>query len=779
MSGPGQANESSTPAREPDSPGPAPSAPRRRRWLRAFVLALALVVVLVTGAAAWLVLDPGLVRPVAERIATAATGRPVTIGTLDFRLLEGRVIIEATQVRVGQTTTERVSFSLSGMRSHARGEGVRFPNGSSLEQFRATLDLSVAGVPRISTVDATGAALVATRRAQSDPSGPPPLARLLIVPRILLGLGLERLVMHSGTIEYRGRSSVHTAGMSAVLSTAQDGLSIRGELLVAADAPPVPFDGTVRNPMDEDWEIDLRLTGDRIPMEGVRFMAGVLEPGPTVGTTLGRISNESRFLLSVRIARARIETVSVDFTFESPRASGTDAVSLEGVRFAARAVPDPAGWTVTGEVDWSRLPGGEDAERTPFVVRWSNGVPGSLRWTARRVAVPLLARLAGRTFGSGGTLGDSLERLRPTGTIDEVAAFGDPAAGGDSAPFWLSALVSGFGASAGEVQVSDARARVEFAGDEWRVRFVDDRLDVSLPSYRTAPYELTLRGELRVAVAQEDWTVRTAALELSAGGLKARLQGSLAAPLPGRPGVPRLDLEARLDDVPLADFAAVPSGSARRGIFPLVSPRGPFGPADRSGADGPAAIRGESPTPTATVRSKPGARSGMPTSPMRRDGRRQGSRKPDSFRAERCSSSRTSAARFSIPRSKAAPRESVTSRNRPAGSRSRCPVPARPRTSSNSSGPARSGPGTRARPGRFGRTVRQLPRCRWTSRTGVTPARGGSTPGARSSSTASPCASPGARPSSRRSAASSGSMPRALPEGLSSGVFAASRSRLT
>ena len=557
LSGPGQANESTAAGHASEPPGSAPPAPRRRRWLRALVLALALVLVLVSGAAAWLVLDPGLVRPFAERIATMATGRPVTVGTLDFRLLEGRVIIEATQVRVGQTTTERVSISLSGMRSHARGEGVRFPNGSSLEQFRATLDLSVAGVPRISTVDATGAVLVATRRAQSDPSGPPPLERLLIVPRILLGLGLERLVVHSGTIEYRGRKSVHSAGMTAVLATADDGLSVRGELLVAADAPPVPFDATVHNPMGDDWEIDVRLTGNRVPMEGVRFMAGVLEPGPTMGTTLGRISNESRFLLSVRIARARIETVSLDFTFEAPRVSGADAVSLEGVRFVARAVPDPAGWTVTGEVDWSRLPGGEDAEQTPFVVRWSNGVPGSLRWSARRVAVPLLARLAGRTFGSGSTLGDSLEGLRPAGMIDEIAAFGDPATGSDSAPFWLSALVSGFGASAGELRVSNARARVEFAGDEWRVRFVNDRVDASLPSFRTAPYELTLRGELRVEVAEEGWTVRTAGLEMGAAGLEARLQGSLAAPLPDRPGTPRLDLEARLDDVPLADFAAV------------------------------------------------------------------------------------------------------------------------------------------------------------------------------------------------------------------------------
>ncbi|MCY4451248.1 MAG: DUF3971 domain-containing protein [Immundisolibacterales bacterium] len=557
MSDPDQANASDAPAREPVPPAPAPSPPRRRQWLRALVLALALLVVLVAGAAGWLVLDPGLVRPIAERLATTATGRPVTIGTLDFRLLEGRVLIDATQVRVGQTTTERVSMSLSGMRSHARGEGVRFPNGSSLEQFRATLDFSVAGVPRISTVDATGAVLVAARRAQSDPSGPPPLARLLIVPRILLGLGLERLVIHSGAIEYRGRKSVHNAGVSVVLAAAQDDLSVRGELLVAENSPPVPFDGTVRNPMDEDWEIDLRLTGDRVPMEGVRFMTGVLEPGPTVGRTLERISNESRFLLSVRIARARIETVSLDFAFEAPQSSGTDPISLEGVRFLAHAVPDPAGWTVTGEVDWSGLPEGEGAEQTPFVVRWSNGVPGSLRWSARRVAVPILARLAGRTFGSGSAFGDALDRLRPAGMIDEIAGFGDPAAGGESAPFWLSALVSGLGASAGELRISDGRARVELAEGEWRVRFVDDRLDVSLPSFRSSPYEMTLRGELRVAIAEEGWTMRTAGLELGAAGLEARLEGSLAAPLSGRPGTPRLDLEARLDDVPLADLAAV------------------------------------------------------------------------------------------------------------------------------------------------------------------------------------------------------------------------------
>ena len=132
-------------------------------------------------------------------------------------------------MRVGQTTTERVSISLAGMRSHANGDGVRFPNGSSIGHFRASIDLSLTGPPRISTVDASDAVLVAARRSRSDRDGPPPFARLLIVPRILLGFGLQRLVLHSGELEYHGRSSTRSAGMTAVLHSTDRGLAFRGD----------------------------------------------------------------------------------------------------------------------------------------------------------------------------------------------------------------------------------------------------------------------------------------------------------------------------------------------------------------------------------------------------------------------------------------------------------------------------------------------------------------------------------------------------------------------
>ena len=141
---------------------------------------------------------------------TAATGRPVTIETLDLRFVDGRTVIEAHRVQVGRTTTERVSISLTGLRSHASGDGVRFPNGSSLEQFRASIDFSLAGRPRISTVDATGAVLVAGRRPAADPDAPPPLARLLIVPRILLRLGSSSASASNGSWCIPERSS--TAG---------------------------------------------------------------------------------------------------------------------------------------------------------------------------------------------------------------------------------------------------------------------------------------------------------------------------------------------------------------------------------------------------------------------------------------------------------------------------------------------------------------------------------------------------------------------------------------
>ena len=332
--------------------------------------------------------------------------------------------------------------------------------------------------------------------------------------------------------------------------------SFRGELLVAPEAPALPFDGAVRDPMTDDWGIDVRLHGDRVPMEGVRFLAGVLEPGPTVRAALRRISSETQFRLSGSVARGRIESATLDFTFFAPGKADDTGLSLEDVRFVANAVPDPAGWTVTGEVDWSRLPGGADAERSPFAIRWSNGVPGSLRWSARRVPVPLLAPLARNALPADHALRPALERLRPAGTIEELAAFGDPGGGGE-ASFWLSAVVSGFGATAGPWRVSETGARVEFVGGEWRVRFVNDRLHAAIPSLRSAPYELTLDGEVRIAPAGEGWAVHTGGLGFTLAGVAGRMAGSVATPLPDAGGAPVLDAELRLDDVALTDIGAV------------------------------------------------------------------------------------------------------------------------------------------------------------------------------------------------------------------------------
>ena len=352
----------------------ATASPWRRGWRRNLLLAIGGCLVALCAAVVWLALDPGLLRSAAEHVASAATGRPVSIEALDLRRVEGRTVIEARRVRIGQTTTERVSISLTGLRSQANGDGVRFPNGSSLEQFRASIDFSLAGRPRITTVDATGAVLVATRRPVNDPDGPPPLARLLVVPRLLLGLGLERIVVHSGALEYRGRTLTQSAGLTAVLERTDEGLAFRGELLVGPEVPALPFDGTVQNPMSDEWRIYTRLHGDQVPMEGVRFLAGVLEPGPTVRATLRRISSEAQFLLSGRVARGRIETATLDFTFDAPGKADDPGISLEDVRFVAQAIPDPAGWTVNGEVDWSRLPGG----RTQSGARSSSaGRPGS------------------------------------------------------------------------------------------------------------------------------------------------------------------------------------------------------------------------------------------------------------------------------------------------------------------------------------------------------------------------------------------------------------------
>ena len=527
--------------------------PRFRGWRRNVLLGLGGVLAVLIAAAGWVVLDPGVLRSAAEHFASGATGRPVVIGALDLRWVEGRAVIEARGVRVGQTTTERVSFSLTGLRSHANGDGVRFPNGSSIEHFRASVDLSLTGRPRVSTVDAAGAILVAARRTRSDAAGPPPLGRLLVVPRILLRLGLDRLVLHSGTIEYRGRSSTHSAGLTAVLDATDRDLAFRGEVLVGPGIPSLPFDGTVRDPMGDDWQIDFRLTGEDVPMEGVRFLAGVLEPGPTVRTTLGRISSRARFLLLVRLAGARIESADLDFTFGAREEAGESEINLEGVRLLARTVPDPGGWTVTGEVDWSRLSGGEGAERSPFTLRWSTGVPGSLRWSARRGPVSILARLAHNALPPGDPLRSTLERLHLAGTIDELAAFGDPGAS-DEPSFWLSAVVSGLEAGADEWRISDAGARIEFAEGQLRARFTGDRLDAGIPSFRSTPYELALQGEVRVADTESGWAVRTDGLQFALTGLAGRVVGSLAIPRADIEAAPLLEAEIRLDDVDLADL---------------------------------------------------------------------------------------------------------------------------------------------------------------------------------------------------------------------------------
>ena len=557
MSGKGSPDTASHPEHGPERAEKAAPSPPRRRWLRDVLAIVGGVVAVVFAVAVWIALDPGVLRPAAEYIVTAATGRSVAIGAIDFRLAEGRAVVEVRKVRVGQTTTERVNISLVGMRARVNGDGVRFPNGSSIDHFLASIDLSLTGRPRISTVDATGAVLVARRRPRSDSTGPPPLARLLVVPRILLGLGLERLVLRSGELEYHGLSSTWSAGMTAVLDATDEGLAFRGELLVGPGIPPLPFAGTVRDPMADDWRIDVRITGDQVPMAGVRFLAGVLEPGPTLRTTLRKLSSRARFLLSIGIARARIEASTLDFTFSAPGESDAAGISLEGVRFLAHTVPDPGGWSVTGEVDWSRLPGGKEAEPSPFAMRWTTGVPGSFRWSTRRVAVPLLAGVAGNTLPPGHALRPALERLELTGMINELAAFGNPGADDGETSFWLSALLSGFGATAGAWRISDAGARVEFAEGGWRVRFVDDRLHAGIPSFRSSPYELTLRGDVQVSDTETGWTAHTSGLGFVVAGLAGRIEGSLRVPRADSEAVPLLDSEIRLDEVALADIGTL------------------------------------------------------------------------------------------------------------------------------------------------------------------------------------------------------------------------------
>ena len=536
---------------------PAPVSPRRR-WLRRALLAVAGIVAVVGAAASWVALDPGLIRPLAERLASTASGRQVVIGELEFGMTGGRVVVEARDVRVGLTTTERVRFSLGGSRAHASGAGVLFPNGSYVDQFRATIELSLAGRPRIATVDAIGAVLVTARRPPtgSGPAGAPPFARLLVVPRILLGLGLERLVLHNGTLEYRGLSSEHTAGVSAILETTGHGLAVRGELAIAPHLPPVPFTGAVRAPMSDDWQIDLQLSGDGVPMESVRFLAGVIEPGPTVRTTLARLSSTAWFTLSVRLAQSRIEHATLDFTFAPPGGSADDGVDLDGIRIVTRATPDPAGWAVTGEIDWTRLPGGAKTEPSPFVLRWTAGVPGSLRWSARRLSIPLLSELAADNLPPDDPLRPVLERLQPVGTIDELAASGDPGAGGD-AGFRMNAALSGVAATGGEWKVSGAGARVELAGGEWRVRFAGDRASVAIPSFRSLPYDLALQGEVRIVAGDPGWELHARGLEVSVSGIAGRIDGTLDSPLPGVSGAAELDAEIRLNDLALADAVAL------------------------------------------------------------------------------------------------------------------------------------------------------------------------------------------------------------------------------
>ena len=538
------------------TPSAAPSSPRRRGWRRNLLIAIGGCLAALGAGVVWFALDPGLLRPAAEYAASAATGRPVTIESLDLRVVEGRTVIDARGVRVGRTTTEQVSISLVGLRSHASGHGVRFPNGSSLDQFRASIDFSLVGPPRISTVDATGAVLVAARASAADPNDPPPLSRLLVVPRILLGLGLERLVVHSGTLEYRGRSLTRSAGLTAVLERTDGDLAFSGGLLTGAEAPAVPFDGIVSDPMTDEWRIGARLHGYRMRMEGVRFLAGLLEAGPTVQTTLGQISSEARFLLSGQVAQGRIESARLDFTFDSPANASRPGISLEDLRFIATAVPDPGGWTVTGEVDWSRLSGGAHAERSPFVIRWATGVPGSLRWSARRVGLPLLAPLARDALPADHALRPALQRLEPVGFIEELAASGDPGAGGTDS-FRMSAVVSGLGATAGPWRISEATARVDFIGGEWRVRFVNDRLRAAIPSLRGAPYELTLDGEIRIAPDGEDWAAQAEDLGFTVEGIGGRISGSVSTPFPVADGTPALEAEIRLADVALADVGAV------------------------------------------------------------------------------------------------------------------------------------------------------------------------------------------------------------------------------
>ena len=155
---------------------------------------------------------PGLLRPAAEYLATAATGRPVVIG--GARLPGG-----------GRPNRDRGPEGTGRTDHHGTGEHLARRDAVARERRRGPLserklhrplscvDRSLPDRPRRGFRPWTRATPYwwPARRSRSDRDGPPPLARLLIVPRILLGLGLERLVLHSGELEYRGRSSTRDA----------------------------------------------------------------------------------------------------------------------------------------------------------------------------------------------------------------------------------------------------------------------------------------------------------------------------------------------------------------------------------------------------------------------------------------------------------------------------------------------------------------------------------------------------------------------------------------
>ena len=574
-------NPGGSPAAEPEPPAgehtprtphrpssESPARPPRRRWIRAAFLALTGFFVLIGAGAVWLVLHPDLLGPVVERVSAAVTGRPVSIESIDLRFESRGLTLEAEAIRIGETTVERAGIRLEGTRSHLHGSGVRLPSGSFIERFRAPLDLSLSGRPGLSTVEAFGVVLVVTRAEPSDPPRPPPLGRLLVVPRILLGLGFKRLALYSGELRYHGRELTRSSRVEeAVLEAAEGGLAFRGELSGVGGGTPLPFSGRVLRPMDDDWEIEARLTGSEVSMAEVRNLIDVLEPSPPVRAALHRVSGEARFDLSARLVRSRIGGIDLDFAFgpredESVEAAAdpaTETIGLPGLRFTARAVPSPdlSEWAVQGTVDWSGVPGGVEAEPSPFTLHRPAGASGSLRFSAERIAVPVLAALVSRALPSGHALRSDLERLQPAGMIGELTAHRGPAAAVDgSAPFRLGAALTGFGATAGAARIGDVDARIEFDGREWQVRFSDEGLRVAVPSVWSAPRSLALRGEVRVEPAAGGFAAHTEELEIGLGEITGRLSGSLHPNDPDGSGAPRLDVEVRLDETMLTDLGA-------------------------------------------------------------------------------------------------------------------------------------------------------------------------------------------------------------------------------